>query len=66
MYLKKNNDQTFSKFDEKYKSIYARNSMNFNQDKHKENHTKARHNQIAENQCEAKKKKPLNSGREKS
>lgn len=40
--------------------------MNFNQDKHKENHTKAHHNQIAKNQCEPKKKKPLNSGPEKS
>ena len=39
------------------KNIDPRNSMNFNQDKHKENHTKAHHNQIAENQCEAKEKK---------
>ena len=38
----------FCKFDEKYKLIYPTSSMNAKQDK--ENHIKAQHDQIVENQ----------------
>ena len=43
--------KSFSKSDENYKATSPRNSMNSNQDKHKENHTKAHHSQTAVNQC---------------
>lgn len=38
--FEKDKGQTFSKYDEKYKLADPRNSVNFNQDKHKENYTK--------------------------
>lgn len=46
----KNNDQSFPIFDENYKSIEPRSSMDPKYKKHEENYTKVYHNQIVPNQ----------------
>lgn len=45
----RNNDWSFLKFNEKYKFIDLRSSVNPKQDKYKENHTWAHHSQTLEN-----------------
>lgn len=64
MKKKKKKDKLVSNFDEKYKLTDSRNSMSFNQVKHKENHTKIHCNQTAKTDLKAK--IPLNAAREKS